>query len=107
MFQIALKQSKITNVIDTEEVFDTGCYVLGPDTKFVYFQSTAHDVVESISVFTKDTITVGIQFSAHYFIRYSILMCVLNLLGLETLISSKYMKNITWSMILRFTSTCT
>ena len=76
MFQIALKQSKITNVIDTEEVFDTGCYVLGPDTKFVYFQSTAHDVVESISVFTKDTITVGIQFSAHYFIRYCILMCV-------------------------------
>ncbi|XP_052793591.1 uncharacterized protein LOC128227267 isoform X2 [Mya arenaria] len=67
--KIALKQSKMTNVVDMDEVFYGGCYVLGPDTKFVYFKSTTHDVVHRIAVFTKDTISVTINFSLHYFIR--------------------------------------
>ncbi|XP_045180034.2 uncharacterized protein LOC123539461 isoform X2 [Mercenaria mercenaria] len=67
--QIALKQSKMTNVVDRESVYYPGCYVLGPDTKLLFFTGSVHNIVEEMSVFTVDTITVSIRYSVHYFIR--------------------------------------
>ncbi|KAL4217089.1 hypothetical protein ACF0H5_023545 [Mactra antiquata] len=67
--EIALKQSKMTNVVDRENVYYHGCYVLGPDTNLVKFDASVHNIIEEMSVFTLDTITVTIRYSAHYFLR--------------------------------------
>ncbi|XP_052277889.1 uncharacterized protein LOC127876599 isoform X2 [Dreissena polymorpha] len=67
--QIALKQNKITNIVDSDSVYYGGCYVLGPTTKFIYFDASTHDVVQEFDVFTLDTISVKITFSMHYFLR--------------------------------------
>ncbi|KAL3854211.1 hypothetical protein ACJMK2_013488 [Sinanodonta woodiana] len=68
-FEIGLRQSKLTNYLDRDTVYYPGCYVLGPDSTFLYFPTTAQVVSLTISVFTTDTVTVTIRFSLHYFIR--------------------------------------
>lgn len=67
--EIALKQSKLTNVVDRDTVYYPGCYVLGPDTKLLFFTRSVHNIIDQMSVFTLDTIAVTIRYSVHYFIR--------------------------------------
>lgn len=69
LFQIALAQSKMTNVVDRDKVYYPGCYVLGPDTKLLFFTGSVHNIAEEMSVFTLDTIALTIRYSVHYFIR--------------------------------------
>ncbi|KAK3595358.1 hypothetical protein CHS0354_008781 [Potamilus streckersoni] len=70
-FEIGLRQSKLTNYLDRDTVYYPGCYVLGPDSKFMYFPTTAQDVTVTITVFTTDTVIITIRFSLQYFIRPS------------------------------------
>jgi len=68
-YQVALPQSKMTNVVDREHVFYPGCYVLGPDTTLVRFTASAHTIMEEKRVFTTDTIPITIRYSFVYFLR--------------------------------------
>lgn len=67
--EIALKQSKLTNVVDRDTVYYGGCYVLGPDSQLIVFTASVHNVIEDIDVFTLDTISLRIRYAAHYFLR--------------------------------------
>jgi len=68
-FQIALKQSKMTGSVDRDQVYYGGSYILGPDTQFVRFKASSHDVIIEQSVFTLDTVSITIRYSLHYFLR--------------------------------------
>ena len=59
----------MTNVVDRDMVYYPGCYVLGPDTKLIFFTGSVHNIINEMSVFTLDTIGVTIRYSVHYFIR--------------------------------------
>ena len=61
----------MTGSIDRDTVYYDGCYVLGPDTEFVKFSATAQEVDMTMSVFTVDTISITIDFTLQYFLRYS------------------------------------
>ena len=59
----------MTGAIDRENVYESGCYILGPDTELVRFPATAQQIDTTMGVFTKDTISISIAFSVQYFLR--------------------------------------
>lgn len=54
----------------TDRVYQHGCYVIGADREFIYFDRSVH-VVEftNLGMFTKDNVDVAINVEVLYFLR--------------------------------------
>ncbi|XP_046542842.1 uncharacterized protein LOC124253170 [Haliotis rubra] len=68
-YNIALRKSRLTGIVDRNRVLYPGCYVLGPDVDLMYFSSTAHTISATVSVFTEDKMVIDVEVSLQYFLR--------------------------------------
>ncbi|CAJ1959089.1 unnamed protein product [Cylindrotheca closterium] len=64
-YEYGLVQRKSTGAVDTEEVYTSGRYVIGPDKHFIKYQADAHlESLDSLGVFSKSTSneSIGLEF---------------------------------------------
>ncbi|KAL5005783.1 hypothetical protein ScPMuIL_016941 [Solemya velum] len=68
-YQMALKKSRISGVVDRSTTYLPGCYILGPDTELIFFKGDAHNVDIRTSIFTRDDLIINIDFHLQYFLK--------------------------------------
>lgn len=65
-YEYGLVQRLSTGAVDTEEVYSSGRYIVGPDKHFIKYQADAHlESLENLGVFSKSTSneSIGLEFS--------------------------------------------
>ena len=68
--QYAFKRTKSTRRVDTDKVFEHGCYLLGADTEFVYFDRSIQSIdFKNVSLFTADNVHVYVDTGVFYTLR--------------------------------------
>lgn len=64
-----MKYDKVTGAVDLSEIYEFGCYILGPSTAFLSFPRSAHVISNSHEVFTADEMSIKITYHIQYFLR--------------------------------------
>lgn len=67
--EMALLKNKVTGTVYRDDVYFTGCYVLGPDKEFVRYPNYANIISEKTEVFTMDRLIIDLTFHLQYYIR--------------------------------------
>lgn len=70
-YEYAMKYDKVTGAVDRSEIYEFGCYILGPSTAFLSFPRSAHVISNSHEVFTADEMSIKITYHIQYFLRKS------------------------------------